>query len=167
MKRLLVLVICLLLTATTAAAVDEEGLRPPIYMTITLPNTQLHNIRAQPKKEASTLGQARGENDLYVTSLDGDWATVDSDYGTGYVFVSYLEITAEADCVVRSNGRVRVREKPGGSVAGFVYDSDEVFVKAWRYDSKGVLWARLSTGFVMASYLELQETDDEEQELPN
>lgn len=162
MKRFLLLLLCLLLLIPSAMAVDDEGLRPPIHMTITLPDTQLLNIRSQAKKDASALGQARGGTELYVTSIDGQWATVDSNDGTGYALLSYLEVRAEVDCIVQSDGRVRVREKPNGTIDSFLHDGDEVFVKAWCYDSKAVLWARLSTGYVMASYLELVEPTEDD-----
>lgn len=161
MKRFILCLLCLLLPIP-ALAVDDEGLRPPIHMTITLPDTQLLNIRAQAKKDASTYGQARGGDDLYVASIDGDWATVDFDDHTAYVLLRYLEITAEVDCTVRSDGRVRVREKPNGQIGSFLHDGDEVLVKAWSYDSAGTLWARISTGYVMASFLELIESSNEE-----
>ena len=149
---------CLLLCLAVpfaALAVDDEGLRPPTHMTITLPDTQLLNVRSQAKRDASAYGQARGGDDLYVTSIDGDWATVDFDGHDAYVLLRYLEITAEVDCVVRSDGRVRIREKPGGKIADFLHDGDEVLVKAWCYDNAGALWARLSTGYVSAAFLEL------------
>lgn len=161
MRRLLCVLLCLL-PLPSARAVDEDGLRPPTGMVIALPDTQLLNVRAMPKKDASTYGQARGGEDVYVTSIDGDWATIDYDGHTAYVLLKYLEITAEIDCVVRSDGRVRVREKVGGKVEGFLHDGDQVLVKAWRYGSDGTLWARLSTGYVMADFLELISNTDEE-----
>lgn len=152
----------LLLLPIGATAVDDEGLRPPVYMTVSLPDTQLLNVRKQAKKDASTWGTQRGGAQLYVTDLDGAWATVDYDGETGYVLVSFLEITADVDCAVVSDGRVRIREKPGGKVVSFLHDGDTVHVKAWRYDSDGALWARLSSGYVLASYLELKETNEED-----
>lgn len=160
MKRFFILILCLLLPVA-ALAVDEEGLRPPLHMTVALPDTQLLNIRTQAKKDASTYGQACGGEDLYVSSIDGDWATVDYDSHNAFVLLRYLEITADVDCLVCSDGRVRVREKPSGKVTGFLHDGDMVLVKAWRYDSTGALWARLSTGYVMASFLELIESTEE------
>lgn len=160
MKKLLCILLCCL-PLSSALAVDEEGLRPPISMVVALPDTQLLNIRTMAKKDASTYGQTRGGEDVYVTSLDGAWATVDYEDHNAYVLLKYLEITAEVDCFVRSDGRVRVREKVGGKVSGFLHDGDEVFVKAWSYDSDGKLWARISTGYVMADYLELPNNEEE------
>ena len=152
----------LLLIPIGAFAVDEEGLRPPSYMMVALPDTQLLNVRKQAKKDASAWGTQRGGTQLYVTELDGAWATVDFDGEMGYVLVAYLEITADVDCTVVSDGRVRIREKPGGKVVGFLHDSDIAHIKAWRYNSEGALWARLSSGYVLASYLELKETYEED-----
>lgn len=161
MRRLMCILLCLL-PLSSARAVDEDGLRPPVSMSVALPDTQLLNVRTVAKRDASTYGQARGGEDVYVTSIDGDWATIDYDGHTAYVLLKYLEITAEVDCVVRSDGRVRVREKVGGKVDGFLHDGDKVLVKAWRYDSDGSLWARLSTGYVMANFLEPITNTDEE-----
>lgn len=158
----LLVMLTLLLIPIGATAVDEEGLRPPVYMTVALPDTQLLNVRKQAKKDASVWGTQRGDTQLYVTELDGAWAIVDYDGETGYVLVSYLEITADVDCAVESDGRVRIREKPGGKVVSFLHDGDMVHIKAWRYDSDGALWARISGGYVLASYLELIAEDSEE-----
>ena len=157
-----VFLVLLLPIPTGAIAVDDEGLRPPVYMTVALPDTQLLNVRKQPKRDASAWGTQRGGMQLYVAELDGDWATVDYDGETGYVLVAYLEINADVDCAIVSDGRVRIREKPGGKISGFLHNGDTAQVKAWRYDSDGALWARLSSGFIMASYLELIAEDGEE-----
>lgn len=101
-----------------AFAVDAEGLEAPVYMTVCLPDSQLLNVRKQAKKTASAWGTQRGGTQLYVTELNGAWATVDYDGETGYVLVSYLEIIADVDCVVVSDGRVRIREKPGRQARG-------------------------------------------------
>ncbi|MEG0513025.1 MAG: hypothetical protein RR653_09950, partial [Clostridia bacterium] len=63
----LLVMLTLLLIPIGATAVDEEGLRPPVYMTVALPDTQLLNVRKQAKKDASVWGTQRGDTQLYVT----------------------------------------------------------------------------------------------------
>lgn len=141
MKRVgwLLLVVLLLPCGADAEPVNAADLWPPCYMAVALDNTQLLNVRKQPKKSASTWGTVRGGDDVYVTAIEGAWATVDYDDETGYVLLWYLEITANVACTIVSNGRVRVRVLPGGSIDGFMQDGDSLMVLAWRFDDEGTL----------------------------
>lgn len=167
MKRsvlILILLSLLLPYCARAEPVTAADLWLPCHMTVVLPDTQLLNVRKQPKKDASTWGTFRGGDDVYVTALDGAWATVDYENETGYVLLCYLEITANVACSVVSNGRVRIREQPDGKIISFYQNGELVMILAWRFDSDGKLWARTSAGFVMADFLELVETDEDQED---
>ena len=167
MKRYVLFLLLLSLPLSYSARaepVTAADLWPPCYMTVVLPNTQLLNVRTQPKKDASTWGTFRGGDDVYVTALDGAWATVDYENETGYVQLRYLEITANVACTVVSNGRVRIREQPGGKASSYYQNGELVMVLAWRFDSDGKLWARTSLGFVMSDFLELVENDEDQED---
>lgn len=170
MKRsVLILMLLSLIVPYSARAepITAADLWPPCHMTVALSGTQLLNVRKQPKKDASAWGTYRGGDDIYVTALDGAWAAVDYENETGYVQLRYLEITANVACAIVSNGRVRVRDQPGGKVSGFYQNGEFVMVLAWRFDSEGTLWARISNGFVMADFLEPTEAEEGQEEMAN
>ena len=158
-KALVFLLVCSFVPASAFALVDE-ALAPPVYMTISLPDTQLLNVRKRPRKDASAWDMLRGGSELYVTELNGAWATVDYGGETGYAQLRFLEIPAGVDCVVVSDGRVRIRDSPNGTVLDFAKVGEILTVQAWQYDKDGVLWARLSSGYVMAAFLERVEATE-------
>lgn len=165
MKRFILLMAMLVLLpyCVRAEPVSVAEVWPPCYMTVALGDHQLLNVRKQPEKSASAWGTLRGGEDVYVTAIDGAWATVDYGKETGYVQLRYVEITANTACTVTSNGRVRLRERPGGKLCGFLQDGQTVMALAWQFDDENALWARTATGYVMAEYLDVAE-DNEEQE---
>ena len=118
---------------------------------------QYVNVRNQASARAATWGvlhtgevieadPAEIRNGFFKTSYKNHDA---------YVSVRFFEIPVGADYTVSANGRVRMRQSPGGSACGFIQPGKRVHVLAWRYDGDGGKWARCTGGsYISAQYLE-------------
>ena len=143
----------MMLVAVQACAEETE-------LTCIVADGQYVNVRNRPSSSAATWGVLHtGETILSDPAeiTDGFFRTIFRDR-VAYVSVRYFEIPVDAHYVVEANGRVRVRNKPGGSPAGFVRPGDSVYVAAWRYDENGGKWARCTGGqYISAEYLHREE----------
>ena len=151
-----------ILTALLAAALAfSSGLfccAAAETLTCIVPDGQYVNVRNQASSSAAIWGVMHngdtivadpGEitNGFFKTTFDGRVA---------YVSVRYFEIAEDRDYMVDANGRVRVRNSPGGSAAGFFKPGREVHVTAWRYAGDGSKWAKYTGGkYISADCLRL------------
>lgn len=149
--------ICLaawLLAAAMAAGAAAETL------VCIVPDGQYVNVRNRASSQAAALGMLHAGDTIETDPgeiTDGFFKTT---FGgkTAYVSVRYFEIGAEERYVVEANGRVRMRNSPGGEAAGFIQPGQSVHVNAFRYAADGSKWARCTGGkYISAEYLRLQQ----------
>ena len=121
---------------------------------------QYVNVRNRPSTSAASWGILHNGDTIEADPMeitDGFFKTTFRER-EAYVSVRYFEIAEEAAYTVSANGRVRVRETPGGKAAGFVQPGAQVYVSAWRYAADGSLWARCTGGqYVSAEFLKKKE----------
>ena len=148
MKRFfasLFLFLCLI-----AASVSAETL------TCIVPDGQYVNVRNRPSSGASALGMLHTDDTIEIQPAEiqnGFFKTIYKDR-TAYVSVKYFETAVGEDFLIDANGRVRMRNSPGGSASGFIQPGSRVHVIAWRYGTDGEKWARCAGGsYISAQYL--------------
>lgn len=93
---------------------------------------------------------------IAIYEIDGNWALTDgSEAGTCWVCIDYLTTEDAGEYTVTGNGRVRIRDTPDGSTAGWLKLGQVV-------DVYGVFdgWARVDGGWVMIEYLERIEENE-------
>ena len=158
--RLRIIAAALALTlALTAAAIAEEAPEHSGAQTLTciVADGQYVNVRNRASSSAATWGVLHTGDTIETLPQEITDGFFRTEYNgrVAYVSVRYFEIPVNAAYVVRANGRVRVREPPGGAAAGFVRPGDRVYVSAWRYAADGSRWARCTGGqYISADYLE-------------
>ena len=116
------------------------------------PGTVL-NVRWEPNRKAEVIARFDRGDKVYVQGIEKEWAALLVAGDTLYAALEYLSDVppmAEAKAYeVTGNGRVRVRNKPGGTkVVRWVQPGDVVEVIGWRQG-----FAVLSDGFVDGQYL--------------
>ena len=124
--------------------------------TCTVADGQYVNVRNRPAKAAATWGILHTGDTIEADPAeitDGFLKTTFNGH-VAYVSVRYFEIPVDKRCIVEANGRVRVRQSPGGEATGFVKPGTSVHVLAYRYAADGSKWARCTGGsYVSADYL--------------
>lgn len=127
-------------------------------LTCVVPNGQYVNVRNQASQGAATWGVLHAGDTIDASPneiVNGYFKTTYKDR-TAYVSVKYFEIAVGENYVVDANGRVRLRQSPGGSAAGFIQPGERVHVMAWRYAGDGSKWAKCAGGqYISAEYLSL------------
>lgn len=125
-------------------------------LTCTVADGQYVNVRNRPSSAAATWGILHTGDTIEADPAEITDGFFKTDFGghTAYVSVRYFEIPEDGDFTVEANGRVRVRQSPGGEATGFVKPGKTVHVLAWRYAADGSKWARCTGGsYVSAEYL--------------
>lgn len=139
--------LCLLLACAGACAKT---------LTCIVPEGQYVNVRRQPSQTAGTWGVMRTGETIEADPDEirsGFFKTVFMER-EAYVSVRYFEIPENTEYVVCANGRVRVRQSPGGDSVGFIKPGESVRVRAWRYAADGSLWAKCpGPRYISADYL--------------
>lgn len=124
--------------------------------TCTVAKGQYVNVRRQPSTSAATWGVMRTGETIEADPsqiCNGFFKTTFMEH-EAYVSVHYFEIPVGANYAVSANGRVRMRETPGGKTWGFIQPGETVRVRAWRYAEDGSLWARCpGPKYIAAEYL--------------
>lgn len=127
-------------------------------LTCVVPNGQYVNVRNQASQGAATWGVLHAGDTIDASPneiVNGYFKTTYKER-TAYVSVKYFEIAVGENYVVDANGRVRLRQSPGGSAAGFIQPGERVHVMAWRYAGDGSKWAKCAGGqYISAEYLSL------------
>ncbi|MBR5301483.1 MAG: hypothetical protein IKU38_01440 [Clostridia bacterium] len=109
---------------------------------------QYVNVRNQASARAATWGVLHTGDVIEANPAEirnGFFKTSYKDHDA-YVSVKFFEIAVGADYTVSANGRVRMRQSPGGSSSGFIQPGKRVHVLAWRYDEDGSKWGRCMGG---------------------
>ena len=114
------------------------------------------NLRWEPSKRSRVEAVAELGEELEVTALDGQWATVQWGVDTLYCSISYLSQQEPSQMndqgKIVSNGRVALRDMPGGMRIGWLHNGDKISVN-------GVVdgWCRTEKGYVAQEYVEMEE----------
>ena len=114
------------------------------------------NLRWEPNKRSRGEAVAELGEELEVTALDGQWATVQWGVDTLYCSISYLSQQEPSQMndqgKIISNGRVALRDMPGGKRIGWMHNGDKISVN-------GVVdgWCRTEKGYVAQEYVEMEE----------
>ena len=114
------------------------------------------NLRWEPNKRSRVEAVAEQGEELEVTALDGQWATVQWGADTLYCSISYLSQQEPSQTngqgKIASNGRVALRDMPGGKRVGWMHNGDKVSIS-------GVVdgWCRTEKGYVAQEYVEMEE----------
>ena len=141
----------LMLTACTACAET---------LTCIVPEGQYVNVRHQATQSAATWGVLHTGDTIDACpeeAVNGYFKTTFKDQ-TAYVSVKFFEISVGERYIVDANGRVRLRQSPGGSAAGFIQPGEAVHVMAWRYAGDGSRWGKCAGGqYIAAQYLRPEE----------
>lgn len=147
---LLVLTALLGVLAFTVAARAEEE---PVQMYVVVSESSWLNGRYAPSKASSEEAYFYRGDIVDVYEVQDGWARVKGGE-CGYVWccIDFLSSTApdtkpEA-YTVTANGRVRVRETPGGGLARWAQDGDTVTVTRWCGQ-----WAYVGDGYIDGHYL--------------
>ena len=111
------------------------------------------NVRAEPSLKADVEFRFDRGDGLEVVAIEGEWAQITIAGDTLYAALEYLSdvppMTESKAYEVTGNGRVRVRNKPGGAkVVRWLQPGDVVEVIGWRQG-----FAAVSDGFVDGQYL--------------
>ena len=143
----LILFLFILFLALVAATAKAET----YYVTA---NSGL-NLRWEPSKHSRVEAVAELGEELEITALDGQWATVQWGVDTPYCSISYLsqqepsQMSGQGKIV--SNGRVALRDMPGGKRIGWMHNGDTISIS-------GVVdgWCRTERGYVAQEYIEME-----------
>lgn len=114
------------------------------------------NLRWEPSKHSRVEAVAEQGEELEVTALNGQWATVQWGADTLYCSISYLsqqepsQMSGQGKIV--SNGRVALRDLPDGKRIGWMRNGNKISVS-------GVIdgWCRTEKGYVAQEYVEMEE----------
>ena len=125
--------------------------------TCTVAEGQYVNVRKQPSTRAASWGVLHAGD-----TIEADPGDIRSGFykttfmgREAYVSIHYFEIADGRDYTVSANGRVRIRQSPGGKAQGFISPGAAVRVRAWRYAEDGSLWARCpGPKYIAAEYLQ-------------
>ena len=124
--------------------------------TCTVAEGQYLNVRKQPSTSAAAWGVMHAGETIEADPSEirrGFFKTTFMEH-EAYVSVQYFEIPVGANYAVAANGRVRMRETPGGRTWVFIQPGEVVRVRAWRYAEDGSLWARCpGPKYIAAEYL--------------
>jgi len=125
-------------------------------LTCIVADGQYVNVRNRASSTAATWGILHTGDTIETDPAeitDGFFKTTFNNR-VAYVSVRYFEIPVDKEYTVEANGRVRVRQSPGGEATGFVKPGRTVHVIAWRYAADGTKWAKCTGGsYVSAEYL--------------
>ena len=145
----LIAVVWLMLGMAWAHDAAAEELRPIGQATVNVRRGDL-NGRQRPEVHSAIVAWYQNGEDISIYEIDGEWAlTAGSEYGTCWVNINYLATEEAGSYTVNANGRLRVRETPGGNTVGWFKPGQTVEVL-----SIFGTWARTETGWVMSEYLE-------------
>jgi len=149
--RIVLFVFTLALLVSLCAAAAAET------FTCIVADGQYVNVRNRASSSAATWGILHAGDTIEADPADitdGFFKTTFNSH-TAYVSVRYFEIPADATYAVAANGRVRLRQSPGGEATGFVQPGKTVYVLAWRYAADGTKWAKCTGGsYISAEYLQ-------------
>lgn len=117
-------------------------------LTCIVADGQYVNVRNRASSSAATWGILHAGDVIEADPAqitDGFFKTTFNEH-VAYVSVRFFEIPTDETCTVEANGRVRVRQSPGGEATGFVKPGTNVHVLGWRYAADGSKWARCTGG---------------------
>ena len=100
---------------------------------------------------------------LEVLEIKDGWAQINHGGDKLYVSAAYIvkEDKPTGEYIIRANGSVNVREKPGGTRLRKVRPGKTVTVTHWATDDAGCCWACIGDGYVSSDYLEEAEGETE------
>ena len=153
--KMLLKMMSLLLLAALCISGGLSGAKAET-LTCIVKSGQYVNVRNQASQSAATWGVLHTGDTIDANPseiVNGYFKTTYKDR-VAYVSVKYFEITVGESYYVDANGRVRLRQSPGGSAAGFIKPGERVHVMAWRYANDGSKWAKCAGGqYISADYL--------------
>lgn len=147
------MVMALLASALAAGAAAET-------LACIVPDGQYVNVRNQASSRAGTWGVLHAGDTIETNpaEITNGFFKMTFEERAAYVSVKYFEIAVDRRYTVEANGRVRMRNAPGGDAAGFIQPGQSVHVTAWRYAGDGSKWARCTGGkYISADYLRPEE----------
>ncbi len=149
MKRIIVVFLLAALLMPLIGCAEEQG--RTMYVVVS-ENSRL-NVRTKPDKHSEVAAALFNGDTILVFEVKGGWARTNSagEWSEGWVSIDYL--TSDPDfeptsMCVKSNGRVRVRKTPGGEVARYIKNGQNVTVTLWNGN-----WAKIDGGWVDGAYL--------------
>ena len=160
MRSVKVVITCVGLIAllmTAPGAVAEEELTA--YALVNADSCL--NVREAPGlNRAVVIRLDRGDAVTVLEQRTDGWAYVERAGDYGYCRMEYLtdEPPEEPEVYVTSAGKVNLRALPGGKALRKLKKGMTVTVLGWITDTDGVRWARLADGYVMADFLEPEDT---------
>lgn len=144
MKKLLVMLALVLIAQTATAEM----------LTCVVPSTQYCNVRKAPRSDAATWGRLHNGDTVRQTGgVENGFVQVEFEGRKAYVSVRCVEESGTGTFVVDANGRVAKRKSPNGERKAWIQPGASVEVVAFRFDSSGGKWARLSDGYIKSDYL--------------
>lgn len=167
-----VILLCAALVTCTAAATEGAT----YYVAVS--STSYANVREQPSArskvittlergaEVSATGERDGlwmevQTDSVNITYHGDGTTTQSDPLKGWIKLSLLSMEqpySNKSGTIKGDGRVRLRDEPGGDFMKWVYPGDDVSVLS-VVELDGQQWYRIrhsdDRGWIMADYLDL------------
>lgn len=147
----------LILVIGLAAALDALAVTEgqTLYVAVTEAR-----IRAEPSMEAETRDYAyRNDEALATGRTSGEWLEVCREPVVGWMHYSVLSLDAPGDSAtgtIIGDGRVRLRDAPGGNPMDWVHPGDVATIYQ-AADHAGGIWYRVTcnglTGWVSGDYL--------------
>jgi len=149
---LIALVIVLAVLVVIKGSLAEEQ---PVTMYIAVSAGSWLNGRYAPNQHSSIEARFQSGDTVDVYEVDGDWARVaGGESGTVWCDIRYLSATVPGGqpetCTIHSDGRVRVRKTPDGTLVRWLNDGDSVTVQCHING-----WAYIGDGYVQEQYLEV------------
>ena len=144
----IIVLVCMVVFSTLAAGET---------LTCIVKETQYVNIRSRASDKATMLGKLHNGDTIEPVNVENGFIEFVWNQKQAFVSVKYFEIQLDAptDYIVTANGRVRLRETPGGDPVGWIQPDTVVTVRGWRYSADGTLWAKVSgPQYIMAEYLD-------------
>lgn len=154
---LIAIIVSAIMTAMTGLA-EEPYTTTTMYVAI---RSDYLSVRFSPSEKATLVGRLYRGDDVKVIDIADGWAHLE--WGDpAYVKADYLATEKPIEPTVYrvvANGKVRLRDKPGGEKVGWAYPGNTLTVYGWT-EIEGVRWALLNGCYIMAEFLELPYADD-------
>lgn len=136
MKRFMLFALLALMMIGTASAEP---------MTCIVPKGQYVNVREKPRSDAGKVTELHNGDEIEVCEVVDGFLRFTFRERDVYASVDYFESDAGMEeYEVVANGRVRLRDAPGGKCVGWKEPGTTASIFGWRYAADGTLWGRVT-----------------------
>lgn len=127
-------------------------------------NTTSLRIRSGPGTNYSVVGYLSGGTEVTITERTTSASMVWGKISSGWISLDYVELDSASENatpietgIVTVSSFLRVRTGPSTTyaIAGYLYNGDKVEILEKRTGSDGMVWGKVSSGWISLSYVKL------------